>query len=119
MKEEDQAKLMQRLQREHAETPHPDVEGGRLRLHLAVHAVVEGQLAEGRPATVERTLARLLAEGLSHHDAVHAIGVVAAEEVVVCLSDPERTYDEARYSARLEAIDPAALTGEDPTEGER
>jgi hypothetical protein len=116
MTKEDQAKLMQRLQREHTETPHPDINAGRLRLHLAVHAVVERQLEEGRPETVGRVLARLQAAGLSHHDALHAIGSVAAEEVVACLSNPEQTYDEARYSARLEAIDPADLTGDAPTE---
>jgi len=109
MIEEDQSKLMRRLRREHTETPHNDVEGGRLRLHLAVHMVVETQLAEGAPVAVGRTLARLRAAGLTHHDAVHAIGTVASEEVVACFSDPARKYDEERYTALLEALDAADL----------
>jgi hypothetical protein len=46
-------------------------------LHAVIHVVVENQLALGEPVVVE-TLARLQREGLSRHDALHAIGSVLA-----------------------------------------
>lgn len=48
-----------------------------LSAHAMFHTVVENQLAEGYAPAV-RAMARLLAEGLSRHDAVHAIGSVVA-----------------------------------------
>lgn len=48
-----------------------------LPLHAMFHTVVENQLAEGY-APAMRAMARLMAEGLSRHDAVHAIGSVVA-----------------------------------------
>ncbi|HZM44172.1 MAG TPA: hypothetical protein VFC14_05020 [Burkholderiales bacterium] len=50
------------------------------RLHAAIHAVVENQLALNDEPVV-RALARLTKEGLSRHDAVHAIGSVVAGEI--------------------------------------
>ena len=75
-------------------------------LHMAVHVVVENQIAEGMPAVVA-AMARLQAEGLSRHDALHAIASVAARRVqeVLQTEDPEltRTF-EARYSAELDKL---------------
>jgi hypothetical protein len=104
MTDEEQAQLMQRLQREHDERPHPGLAGARLRLHLAIHAVVETQAMEGTPIETASTLERLVREGLDRHEAVHAVGAVASEEVLACLSDPSKRYDEGRYIARLEAL---------------
>jgi hypothetical protein len=42
-------------------------------LHAAFHAVIETQVAMGDELPVARTLARLEAEGLDRHDAIHAI----------------------------------------------
>lgn len=103
MDQERQATLWARVAREHEDDPHPELTGGRLRLHLAVHVVVETQIAEGRPAQVRESLARLIERGLGRHEAIHAIGEVAAEEVVACLSSGER-YDEVRYVARLREL---------------
>jgi sirohydrochlorin ferrochelatase len=44
-------------------------------IHAAIHSVVENQLAE-ELQTVGETLDRLRAEGLSRHDAIHAVGSV-------------------------------------------
>ena len=46
--------------------------------HALFHAIVENQIAEGIEATC-RTLDRLRGEGLTRHDAVHAIGSVIAQ----------------------------------------
>src|SRR5438132_9770600 len=48
------------------------------RLHASIHTVVENQLALNDEPVV-RALARLRTEGLSRHDAVHAIGSVVAK----------------------------------------
>lgn len=104
MTDEEQAQLMQRLQKEHEETPHPGLVGPHLRLHLAIHAVVETQALEGTPTEIASTLDRLVREGLDRHEAVHAVGAVASEEVLACLSDPSKRYDEGRYIARLTAL---------------
>lgn len=49
-------------------------------LHATIHTVVENQVALGEGAVVE-TLARLRSEGLTRHEAVHAIGTVLAEQI--------------------------------------
>ena len=46
-----------------------------LQVHAALHSVVENQIAE-ELQTVRETVARLQAEGLSRHDAIHAVGAV-------------------------------------------
>ena len=44
-------------------------------LHAAIHAIVENQLAQEVEITKD-ALARLRAEGLDRHEAIHAIGSV-------------------------------------------
>ena len=103
---QDRQQLIERITRQHERDPHPGVEGGRLRLHIAVHAVVETQLQQGAPPQVQAALERLMDAGLARHDAIHAIGSVASQEVVAALSDESGGgYDEARYVQRLEALD--------------
>jgi hypothetical protein len=51
------------------------VEGG-VEIHAAFHAAVENQLALPDQDHVRDALARLMGEGLTRHDAVHAIGTV-------------------------------------------
>jgi hypothetical protein len=46
--------------------------------HALFHAIVENQIAEGVEATC-RTMERLRSEGLTRHDAIHAIGSVIAQ----------------------------------------
>ena len=46
------------------------------RVHAIAHMLVENQVALGEPPQVPETLARLMNEGLSRHDAVHAVGSV-------------------------------------------
>ena len=78
--------------RHHRRTP-------RVRLHATFHTIVENQLAANEPVVVE-TLERLRNEGLSRHDAVHAIGSVLAAQVYDMLKheqpdagqDPNEAY---------------------------
>jgi len=48
-------------------------------IHALIHTVVENQLALEDQMIVRETLQRLIGEGLTRHDAVHAIGSVLAE----------------------------------------
>jgi hypothetical protein len=54
------------------------------RLHAALHSVVENQIAE-EMATVRATVARLYAEGLTRHEAVHAVGSVLVSHLTALM----------------------------------
>jgi len=74
------------------------------RLHATIHAVVENQLALN-DEPVLRALGRLMREGLSRHDAVHAIGSRVAEHIYDTLKvqdTPE--ISDARYHAAIERL---------------
>jgi hypothetical protein len=74
-------------------------------LHSVIHVVVENQLALGE-AVVVQTLARLQAEGLSRHDALHAIGSVLAAELYELLREESGLTSEAgsRYLEGLQKL---------------
>ena len=46
------------------------------RMHAVIHVIVENQVALSARIPVQKTLERLMLEGLHRHDAVHAIGSV-------------------------------------------
>jgi Domain of unknown function (DUF1841) len=74
------------------------------RLHASFHTVVENQLAM-QVEPVVRALDRLMKEGLSRHDAVHALGSKVAEQVYEIMnneSPPEEPN--ARYYAAIERL---------------
>ena len=80
----------------------------RRKLHATFHVVVENQLAE-KDETVVRALGRLMTEGFSRHDAVHAIGSVLAEEIYDVLKlreTPDPTH--ARYYTAIERLTAAS-----------
>jgi hypothetical protein len=70
--------------------------------HATFHVIVENQLALPDQAMVRDTLQRLVREGLSRHDAVHAIASVLAIRVHELLQPAASAADsEARYRAKL------------------
>jgi len=78
-------------------------------LHAAFHTIVETQLAMAMPAVTD-ALVRLRADGLSRHDAVHAIGSVLAAEMFE-LMQPDAPPDvdvNARYEAALRELTAAS-----------
>jgi hypothetical protein len=81
---------------QHARTPKP-------RLHAAIHLVVEDQLLREEPPEVRRALSRLLAGGLTRHEALHAIGLLVSEVMAAAMEG--RRYDPAAYARELEALD--------------
>jgi hypothetical protein len=67
---------------------------------------VENQLAEGL-ASVIRAMARLRNEGLSRHDALHAIGSVLVEhlsEMAKLKTNDDTNTNQTRYDAAVERI---------------
>lgn len=54
------------------EESHP--QAGSREMHVVVHVVVENQLAMNDPSEAREALVRLREEGLSRHEAIHAIG---------------------------------------------
>jgi hypothetical protein len=75
------------------------------RLHAAIHVIVENQLALGSEIPTQTVLARLMREGLSRHDAVHAIGSVLARHLFNLLKDGATGQDvKAEYYRKLEAL---------------
>jgi hypothetical protein len=74
-------------------------------LHAVVHVVVENQIALGEEMVVN-TMARLRAEGLRRHDALHAIGAVLAENLYELMQEEPGATDEPyrRYLERLQRL---------------
>lgn len=74
------------------------------RAHAALHVIVENQLDERIPL-VRKTLDRLMAEGLSRHDAVHAISSVQIVHLQDLLRENAKTPDSPEpYFQALEAL---------------
>ena len=82
----------------------------RVRLHATFHTIVENQVAANEPVVVE-TFKRLRTEGLSRHDAIHAIASVLAAQVYDVLKheQPEtgKNPNEA-YAAELRQLTAAS-----------
>ena len=69
-----------------------------------MHVIVENQLALNDEPVV-RALARLMKEGLSRHDAVHAIGSVVAENIHDLLKQEDSPDTvRVRYYAAVERL---------------
>jgi hypothetical protein len=76
-----------------------------LRMHAMFHVVVENQIALGDDIPARKTLARLMTEGLSRHDAVHAIGSVMASHMFNLIKHGPTSKDSnADYYRQLEEL---------------
>ena len=75
------------------------------RMHAMFHVVVENQVALGDEIPAQRTLTRLMREGLSRHDAVHAIGSVVASHMFNLIKHGPTSKDSnADYYRQLEEL---------------
>ncbi len=80
-----------------------------LTAHATFHVVVENQVALGDETPVQATLARLMAEGLDRHDALHAIGSVLASHAYDLLKAPaDRPDPNTAYYAQLRELSAAS-----------
>ena len=77
-----------------------------LQAHAVFHVVIENQIAESLEPVV-RALARLISDGLSRHDALHAICCVLSDHLVeLSKADPQDTPEAAnsRYFAAVDHV---------------
>lgn len=77
--------------------------GQSAKAHAATHVIVENQAAMGDATAVPATLARLMQEGLTRHDAVHAIGSVLMG-IIFDMSTKHRDFNAEEYSRALAAL---------------
>jgi len=73
-------------------------------LHSVTHVVVENQVLLGDETPVAATLDRLLGEGLSRHDAIHAIGTALAPVILDILKGEVRSDPNLVYYQRLREL---------------
>lgn len=77
-----------------------------LTIHAAFHSIVENQVAEGLVPVV-RAMARLMKQGLTRHDALHAIGCCVADHFFEAMNTKDRNFAsaaQARYNAAVERL---------------
>jgi hypothetical protein len=73
-------------------------------VHATLHSVVENQIAE-EMQTVRETVARLQEEGLSRHDAIHAVGSVLVGRLYTLMQEDARAQFEVEaYFQDLRAL---------------
>jgi hypothetical protein len=68
------------------------------RIHAALHVMVENQVALGAQTPVGEAVDRLMAEGMSRHDAIHAVGAVLDKHVFQAHSTGIPVSREAYYA---------------------
>jgi hypothetical protein len=73
-------------------------------VHAITHVVVENQVLLGDETPVASTLERLLGEGLSRHDAIHAIGTALAPVIFDILKGEIRSDPNLVYYQRLRQL---------------
>jgi hypothetical protein len=82
----------------HPSTPEPHA-------HAAFHVIVENQVALQDDTPVDATLDRLINEGLTRHDAIHAVGCVLAEHLHDVLHNEIPEADpHAQYFSALQEL---------------
>ena len=87
-----------------------------MRLHATFHTIVENQIAMGNETPVAQTVRRLVDEGLSRHDALHAVGDAMMKSMMSAMRDPTTTSAEPAYYQALTKLTAAAwlASGDEP-----
>lgn len=92
---------------EQADTLPPDEEvlhdGANPFVHVAIHQIVENQVADRTPPQTAETLEALVQAGYTRHEAIHAIGTLIAKEMFEIMQD-NRPFDEAGYTEALREL---------------
>jgi len=98
----DEGERLMRIEAHHrlAGIPMPDGP-----LHALCHIIVENQIALGDATPVRRTLARLIAEGLDRHEAIHALGMkIAGQFIAAATTGNSDLISTEAYFAEVEAL---------------
>lgn len=75
-----------------------------VKVHAAFHVIAENQIAMGDTIPAEKALTRLMQQGLSRHDAVHAIASVAAKHFYNVMKQGSAAAPNADYNTQLEKL---------------
>jgi hypothetical protein len=78
------------------------LKGNPAQLHAIVHTAVENQLADGHEGA-RRTLDRLVAEGLTRHEAIHALCMPFSEQMLATLKHG-LPFNAAEYEHALDRL---------------
>lgn len=68
------------------------------RAHAAIHVMVENQVALGEQTPVAEAVQRLMGEGMTRHDAIHALGAVLNKHVYDAQSTGTPVRRDAYYA---------------------
>ena len=99
LSEDERLRLVEDYHR-HVRDRLPNVAG-----HAAFHVIVENQAALGDEVPVQRTLDRLMKEGIDRHEAIHAVATVLAEHMSdLARGVPSQSDPNAPYYAALEKL---------------
>ena len=98
-----EAERLERVRRFHEGTLAPARRPPSMDRHAGLHVLVESQLAAGVPPQARAALDRLRAEGMTRHDAIHALGWLATDHARRAL-EAQRPMDDAAYAADLDAL---------------
>lgn len=72
-------------------------------LHVTMHTIVESQLADNEPPETARALERLMAGGMSRHEAIHRIGNAILEQIWR-IQREKRPFDRDAYVRALSRL---------------
>lgn len=89
---EDEQQLLSIIERYHRRQR---IDNERPQLHAVMHLVVENQVAMGDELPVAATLERLVRDGLSRHEAIHAVASVLAWHMTQAMQTTEDFNAEA------------------------
>jgi len=83
------------------------VELPNTRVHASIHCIVENQIAQGVKSVLD-AMSRLGGEGLSRHDAVHAIGSVLTDLIYNAAKRSKDAnpfaFSQEQYDAKLKRL---------------
>jgi hypothetical protein len=98
----DESEQINLVQDFHIEANEEIPEGGAM-LHASIHVVVENQIAIGTepvPATVKK----LTRQGLTRHEAIHAVGAIICENLFDIVQGNDNQWNPKQYRRRLEKL---------------
>jgi hypothetical protein len=98
-----ESERLARVQRYHELALEPADQPPSASLHAGLHVMVENQLATNQPPQARAALGRLMAEGLSRHNAIHAIAWLAGEHLKQAQRE-QRLIDPSQYASDLDQL---------------
>jgi uncharacterized protein YoaH (UPF0181 family) len=71
--------------------------------HAGLHVVVEDQLVSGEPPQARKALQQLMSDGMSRHDAIHAVGWVVTKHMRSAI-EGRKAMDNDAYLKDLDSL---------------